>query len=97
MRIDTPTITAGSEHARTTVYVVQPFELRTRGRQSGLAPTAPVQARDRSHAMLLLERTAHRTGIVGAVAFSRIGDTVTGEFEEPIILGTLGQVPDDLV
>lgn len=87
---------AGSEHARKTLYVVQPFEIRRQGRRTGLAAVAPVQARDRAHAMLLLERAIHRTGIVGAVAFSRVGNTVTGEFDEPVILGQVGDVPEDL-
>ena len=96
MRGETPALKDGPERARTTVYVVQSFEMRKRGRQTGLSPVAPVQARDRAHALLLLERATSKTGIVGAVAFARTGDAVTGEFDEPEILGRSGEVPDEL-
>lgn len=96
MRREPPPIEGGPDHAKTTVYVVQSFEMRKRGRQTGLSPVAPVQARDRAHALLLLERATSKTGIVGAVAFSRTGDSLTGEFGEADILGQAGEVPDEL-
>lgn len=83
--------------SRKTVYVVQSFEMRRMGRRMGLGPSAPVAARDDGHARLLLERALHRTGIVGAVAFSRTGDPSTGEFDEPVIIGQVGEVPEELV
>lgn len=87
----------GGKPPRQTVFVVQPFEMRRRGRSTGLSPTVPLAARDEPHARLLLERAPHRTGIVGAVAFSRSGDPESGDFDEPVILGTIGEVPDELV
>lgn len=93
MKMDASDATPG----RKTVYVVQPFEMRRMGKRMGLGPSAPVAARDGGHARLLLERALHRTGIVGAVAFSRTGDVSTGEFDEPIIIGQVGEVPDELV
>lgn len=94
MRAETPTIKASSA-GRQTVYVVQPFEMRKQGRRTGLAPASPIPARDSSHAKLLLERTAHRTGIVGAVAFSRTGDPATGDYDDAIIIGQVGQVLEE--
>lgn len=35
-------------------------------------------------------------GHTGAVAFSRTGDPATGEFSDATVLGTFGDVPDDL-
>jgi hypothetical protein len=32
----------------------------------------------------------------GAIAFSRTGDPAIGEFEDAVILGRYGDVPDDL-
>lgn len=91
------TATTANGPLRTTICVVQPFEMRRQRRRTGLAPAAPVQARDANHAGLLLERSVHRTGIVGAVAFSRTGDVASGDFDEPVILGKVGEVPDELV
>jgi hypothetical protein len=82
---------------RHTVFVVQPFEIKRRGRSMGLAPTPALAARDEAHARLLLERAPHRTGIVGAVAFSRSGDPESGDYDEPVILGKIGDVPDELI
>jgi hypothetical protein len=88
---------AGGKPPRHTVFVVQPFEMRRRGRSTGLAPTVALAARDEAHARLLLERAPHRTGIVGAVAFSRSGDPESGDYDEPVILGKIGDVPDELI
>lgn len=79
-----------------TVFVVQPFEMKRRGRSMGLAPATPLAARDAHHASLLLERQRHRTGIVGAVAFSRSGDPESGDYDEPVILGSVGEVPEEV-
>lgn len=97
MRGEIAVVKPGSTATRATIYVVQPFEERKRGRTVGLAAAAPLPARDRQHAMLLLERARHRSGIVGAVAFSREGDPEAGEYDEAVILGKVGQVPEDLV
>jgi branched-chain amino acid transport system permease protein len=74
-----------------------PMALRRMGRRMGLGPSAPVAARDDGHARLLLERALHRTGIAGTVAFSRAGDPSTGEFDEPVIIGQVGEVPEELI
>jgi hypothetical protein len=36
------------------------------------------------------------TGSIGAVAFSRTGDPMIGEFGDAKLLRTFGNVPDDL-
>lgn len=35
-------------------------------------------------------------GAIGAVAFSRTGDPSIGEFNDAVLLGKFGDVPDDL-
>ena len=35
-------------------------------------------------------------GVVGAVAFSRIGDTDTGIFDDAVVLKRFGEAPTDL-
>jgi len=39
---------------------------------------------------------AHGTGHIGAVAFSRSGDPLTGEFGDAKLLRKFGTVPPDL-
>lgn len=79
-----------------TIFVVQPFEEWSKGKMVGLRPMAPVPARDQNHATLLLERILGRSGVVGAVAYSRIGDPESGEFTDATILGQTGRVPEEL-
>jgi len=42
------------------------------------------------------EELSRKEGRVGAVAFSRTGDPVTGEFSDAKVIKTFGQVPNDL-
>jgi hypothetical protein len=82
--------------ARQTIYVVQPFEKRRQGRRVGLGPATPIAARDAQHAAMLLERQKHRSGIVGAVAFCRSGDPESGDYDDPVILGSVGELPEEM-
>lgn len=75
----------------TTYYVVQPFEMTGAGRLIALTAMA---AQSAPQAIRMAERQA--AGKAGAVAFSRTGDPETGEFDDAILLGQFGQVPDDI-
>lgn len=47
-------------------------------------------------ALLRAEMMSHLEGNIGAVAFSRSGDPMMGEFSDARLLRKFGQVPDDL-
>ena len=49
-----------------------------------------------SAALRRAEAMSHATGSIGAVALSRSGDPMAGEFDEARVLRKYGQVPDDL-
>ena len=68
-----------------THYVVQGFTSGPRGR---LSPMPPIEVADASAALRRAEKIADLKG--GAMAFSRTGD----EYEEPVILGRFGTVPE---
>jgi hypothetical protein len=70
-----------------TYYVVVPFDQNAQGElEPGLAREA-ISA-------LLAERLARALAAehAGAIAFSRSGDPETGEFQEPVVLATFGDV-----
>lgn len=75
-----------------TYYVIQPFEMSPRGRYK---VGQPVQAQSRDQALRRAERLAGEQG--GAIAFSRTGDPEFGDFEDAIVLGKFGAVPDDFM
>ncbi|GJD93406.1 hypothetical protein [Methylobacterium iners] len=68
-------------------FIVQGF--RPKGR--GLEAEQPREARDEPHALSLGERLAKSKA--GVVVLRRSGDTELGDFEEPVVLATYGQVP----
>lgn len=76
--------------SKMTYYVVLPFETSKRGRvTAGQAQ----QAQTGHQAIRMAERLAVQKG--GAVAFSRAGDPDAGDFDEAVILGKFGDVPDE--
>lgn len=75
-----------------TYYVVQPFEMSPRGRYK---VCQPVEAQSRDQALRRAERLAGEQG--GAIAFSRTGDPEFGDFEDAIVLGKFGNVPDEFL
>ena len=78
-------------NALRTYYVVQSF---TRDRQ-GLRMDAPVEARNEAAALRLAERISPRKASV--VVLSRTGNPETGEFDEPVVVQSLGEADvDDL-
>ena len=77
--------------ARVTYYVVLPF-FRTLDGEVLADEPIEVPAADRARRQA--ERVARSKG--GAVAFSRTGDPVTGEYEDAVILAQFGDVPEDI-
>lgn len=76
--------------SRVTFHVVQPFELRN---GEDVVPGEAYEAASASLAMRKAQALDGKT--VGAVAFSRTGDVSTGEFEDAVILGMFGVIPDE--
>ena len=77
--------------AGVTYYVVLPFVRDDEGEliaEEGVeAPTA-FAAQRRALALVGVK--------AGVIAFSRSGDPTVGEFEDAVVLGRYGEVPDDL-
>lgn len=76
--------------SKTTVFAVLSFEMTPKGRIKASQAHA---AKDRAHAVRMAERIAAQKG--GALAFSREGDPDVGDFDDAVILGRFGEVPDD--
>jgi hypothetical protein len=79
--------------ADVTYYVAMPFLNDDTG-----APVAGAaeECQSSSGALRRAEALSRTTGCVGAVAFSRTGDPLIGEFGDAKLLRKFGQVPDDL-
>ena len=77
--------------ARQTYFVVQPFAPGKGGKLEP-KPAMPAQSRDQA------ERVARRLGERGgAVAFSRTGDPQLGEYDEAVVIGAFGELPEDAI
>jgi hypothetical protein len=79
--------------ADVTYYVAMPFLQDDTG--SPVAGAAE-ECQSSSGALRRAEALARGAGCVGAVAFSRTGDPMVGEFSDAQLLRKFGQVPDDL-
>lgn len=77
--------------ATKTIYLVQGYTAGPRGR---ISPMPAIEAASAAAAISRAERLAERKG--GALALSRVGDTDLNEFEDPVILGRFGKVPDEV-
>lgn len=75
-------------NSRVTHYVVQSY--RKVGRK--LVPDEPRVVKDEQECRRAAEATAARRPAV--IAFSRTGDADTGDFDDPVILETHGDVPE---
>lgn len=73
----------------TKIVVVQPYEKR-KDEEGGLYALQPIQARDSEHGKGL----ARTLNCAGAIVFSRDGDPDLGEWEDAVILLTVGEVPE---
>jgi hypothetical protein len=77
---------------RITCFAVLPFSRTEEG--DFLAEAAiEVRSADQARAIALRMAGAER----GAVAFSKTGDPQLGEWDDAVILGRYGDVPDDIV
>ena len=76
-----------------TYYVALPF-LQDDG-ASPVAGTAE-ECQTSTSALRRAEILSRAAGHIGAVAFSRTGDPMMGEFSEAKVLRKFGSVPDDL-
>jgi hypothetical protein len=75
------------QHASDTYYVVIPFDRNAGG------DLEPGLAREAINAVLA-QRLARALAAehVGAIAFSRTGDAETGDFQDPVVIATFGEV-----
>jgi hypothetical protein len=79
--------------ADVTYYVAMPFL-----QDDGGSPVAggAEECQSSSSALRRAEVLSRGVGSIGAVAFSRTGDPMTGEFGDAQLLKKFGNVPDDL-
>jgi hypothetical protein len=76
--------------AAVTYYVALAFK---RSEENGdIVACDPKEARTAEQAMRMAAPLAAEEGHCGAIAFSRTGDPALGEFEDAVILKTLGEV-----
>ncbi len=76
-----------------TYYVALPF---TEDDAGSAAPGAAEEFQGPTAAIRRAETLVNMPGIVGAVAFSRTGDPMIGEFKDATVLRAFGNVPSDL-
>jgi hypothetical protein len=79
--------------ADVTYYVALPF---LQGDTGLPVAGAAEECQSPSGAVRRAEVLSRATGSVGAVAFSRTGDPMAGEFSDAQLLKRFGDVPDDL-
>ena len=79
--------------ADVTYYVALPFTQDEAG--SPVAGNAE-ECQSSSTALRRAELLSRGPGCIGAVAFSRTGDPMIGEFGDATVLRKFGNVPDDL-
>ena len=76
-----------------TYYVALPFLQDDSGSP---VPGAAEECQSSTGALRRAEALSRTAGSIGAVAFSRTGDPMIGEFGDAKLLRTFGNVPDDL-
>jgi hypothetical protein len=76
-----------------TYYVALPFLQDDAG---SLIPGAAEECQSPSTALRRAEMLSRVPGNIGAVAFSRSGDPMAGEFSDAKLLRKFGDVPEDL-
>jgi hypothetical protein len=79
--------------ARVTRYYVLPI---LRNEYGDLVPGEAIEVASGSSAMFQASIATFGTDFVGAIAFSRIGATEIGDFDDAVELGRYGETPDDL-
>lgn len=79
--------------ADVTYYVAMPF---ARDDSGALRPGTAEECQSPTTAVRRAELMSRQPGNIGAVAFSRSGDPMLGEFSDARLLRKFGHVPDDL-
>lgn len=69
-------------------FVVLPFSVNKHGR---LVPGNPREATSETEAIRIAQRHAH------AIAFYRTGDATTGDWDDAVILKTVGAIPTSII
>ena len=80
--------------ATMTYYVALAF---THSEGGEIVACEPREARSADQAVRLAGSLAATDGVCGAIAFSRTGDPALGDFEDAVILRTLGEVDSGLL
>ena len=75
-----------------TYHVALPFVKS----EAGLVPGDAVECVDADLAVVTAMALSMSKDNVGAIAFSRTGDSVSGEFSDAVIVEQFGEVPSDL-
>jgi hypothetical protein len=75
--------------AAMTYYVALAFK---RSEENGIVAGDPKEARSAEQAIRMAGTLAVADGHCGAIAFSRTGDPALGDFEDAVILKTVGEV-----
>lgn len=78
--------------AEITYYVALPFVTG----DDGVEPREAVECTSAAAAIARAEALSRTAGNVGAVAFSRSGDPMLGEFGDATVIRKFGDVPSDL-
>jgi hypothetical protein len=80
--------------ATTTYYVALAF---TRSEGGEIVACEPREARSPDQAIRMAGTLAAAGGYCGAIAFSRTGDPALGDFDDAVILKTIGEVDSGLM
>lgn len=73
-------------------HVVQTF---SRGKRGVIVPDLPREVQSADMAKNAARRALGTSGKVGAVAFSRSGDPVTGDWDDAVLLCAEGDLPSE--
>jgi hypothetical protein len=79
--------------AEITYYVAMPF---LRDEAGALIAGNAEECQNSTTALRRAEMMSRVAGNIGAIAFSRSGDPMLGEFSDARLLRSFGQVPEDL-
>jgi hypothetical protein len=80
--------------ANVTYYVALPF---MRGESGEMVAGNAEECQSAATALRRAEMMSRVPGSIGAIAFSRTGDPMIGEFGDAHLLRKFGNVPDDLL
>ena len=78
----------------TTYYVTLAF---MRSEEGDIVACEPTEARSSDQAIRMAKTLAATQPHCGAIAFSRTGDPALGDFEEAVVLKTVGEVDEGLL